>query len=333
MTALSALTMTEIIRMQNQLQAELTRRFAHQMLLVFSDIVGSTPYFSRFGDAVGRQLQQLHFDLLGASVTANKGRIVDTAGDGAFCTFANAEAAVRALIDFHQKIALSNAGRDRHHQLQVRVGLHWGSVLTDGEAVCGDSVNLCARVAASADPGEIRLTREVFLELGRGHRLECHSLGLVPLKGVAAPVELLALDWRDEAEFPRRLRIAETDEEISLPQQDVVAFGRLAEHDGQPANDVVLSFPDAEAARQISRWHFELRRLADGLHLRALSDNGTEVDGVMIGKGSHVAVKAGSKIRVADLLSLQLIGSSRTSAIEDSDSTTMYRSKAAAPRS
>ncbi|MEO8278360.1 MAG: adenylate/guanylate cyclase domain-containing protein, partial [Ideonella sp.] len=135
MSDLSALTMTEIIRLQNQLQDELTRRFARQVALVFSDIVGSTPYFARFGDAAGRQLQQLHFDLLAACVGGAGGRIVDTAGDGAFCAFINPETAVRAVIDLHLQIARSNSGRGRQHQLQVRVGVHWGSVLTDGSVV------------------------------------------------------------------------------------------------------------------------------------------------------------------------------------------------------
>ncbi len=327
MTDLSALTMTEIIRLQNQLQDELTRRFARQMALVFSDIVGSTPYFARFGDAAGRQLQQLHFDLLGKCVEAANGRIVDTAGDGAFCAFIDPETAARALIQLHQQIALSNAGRARQHQLQVRLGIHWGSVLTDGAVVSGDAVNLCARVAASADPGEIRLTREAFLELGRIHRLGCRALGNIALKGLAAPIELLALDWRDQTIFPRRVRIDETDEIVALPQQDIVAFGRLAEHDGQRANDVVLSLPDVDSARLISRWHFELRRLADGLQLKALSENGTEVDGVMIAKGEHAAVKAGSRIRIADVLTLKLLGLAHSSPVEDSDSTMMYRGR------
>ena len=63
----ATLSMTEIIRLQNLLQQELTRRFERYMALAFSDIVGSTPYFARFGDAAGRQLQQLHFDLLAAA--------------------------------------------------------------------------------------------------------------------------------------------------------------------------------------------------------------------------------------------------------------------------
>jgi len=55
----------------------------------------------------------------------------------------------------------------------------------DGVAVSGDVVNLCARVASSAEPGEIRLTPQVFRELGPADRLICHALGSVVLKGVA----------------------------------------------------------------------------------------------------------------------------------------------------
>lgn len=307
----SALSMTQIIRLQNQLQEELTRRFERPALLVFSDIVGSTAYFSRFGDAAGRQLQQLHLDLVAGCIGASGGRIVDTAGDGAFLAFAGAEAAVAALIDLQKTLAAANASRGRQHQLQLRIGVHWGPVLTDGQAVSGDSVNLCARVAASADGGEIRLTRPVFHELGRQQRMNCRPLGSLPLRDYAAGVDLLVLDWRDPLHFPRVLQIEETGEQIGLPGQDIVSFGRLTDHDGVRANDVVLSHPDPALARQISRWHFELRRFDQGLRLHALSDSGTAVDGQAVQQGTPVLVRAGSRIRVADALTLCLVGSSR----------------------
>ncbi len=326
MIDLSALTMTEIIRLQSQLQQELTRRFERSMALMFSDIVGSTPYFNRFGDAAGRQLQQLHADLLAQCVPANGGRIVDTSGDGAFCAFGSADDAVRGVMALHGQLARANAERGAQHQLQVRVGLHWGPVLTDGTAVSGDAVNLCARVAASADPGEIRLTRRTFQELERAHRLCCRGLGAVQLKGVTQPVDVLALDWRDRALFPRRLRIEETGEEVALPQQDIVTFGRLLEHDGVRANDVVLSHSTPELTRQISRWHFELRRVGDGLCLRAQSDSVTEVDGRAVGKGEDVPVRAGSRIVVGRVLTLSLLGSAVASAFDDQEATMMTRS-------
>src|SRR5438876_508462 len=61
---LEQLTMTEIIRLQDTLSQVLKRRFEKNMALVFTDIVGSTPYFQRFGNEAGRGRQQRHFDLL-----------------------------------------------------------------------------------------------------------------------------------------------------------------------------------------------------------------------------------------------------------------------------
>src|SRR4051812_3092130 len=242
----STLSMAEIIRLQTELQQELTRRFERYAALAFSDIVGSTPYFARFGDAAGRQLQQLHADLLGQCMGTHQGRIVDTAGDGAFLTFPTADTAIGALIELQKIVSRANGTRSRDHQLRLRTGLHWGPVLTDGSAVSGDAVNQCARVAASAEPGEMRLTREMFQEIAVAHRLNCRALGPVDLKGVARQVELFVMDWRDPLAFPTHIVIEETREERRLPDQDIISFGRLREHEGTAANDVVLTLADAE---------------------------------------------------------------------------------------
>ena len=325
LTALSTLSMTEIVRLQNQLQQELRRRFERSLLMAFSDIVGSTPYFSRFGDAVGRQLHQLHFDLLEHAATEAQGRIVDAVGDGVFCVFPGAEEGVRGIVAFQQAMARENAARAREHQLAVRIGLHWGSVLTDGAMVTGDSVHVAARVARATEPGGIFLTRQVFLEFGPALRLHCYPIGTRELKGVAQPVDLLQLDWRDPSSFPRRVLIEETEQQIALPQQDIVSFGRLHEPEGARANDIVLLHPDPVRSRNISRWHFELRRAPDGLRLRTLSDGLTTIDGQPVGKGVDVPVRSGTRIGVANTLTLRLAGLARTAA-DDDDNRTMIKS-------
>jgi class 3 adenylate cyclase len=320
---LSLLSLAEIVRLQSLLQQELTRRFERQMLLVFSDIVGSTPYFARFGDAAGRQLQQLHFDLLEQGARGYGGRIVDTAGDGAFLVFADAASALRGAVAVQKRMSEANLSRAHAHQLQVRMGLHWGSVLTDGSVVSGDAVNLCARVAASAAAGEIRLTREVFQELGSTERVQCRAVGAVALKGVRGATELLALDWRDRSLFPTQLRIEETCEVIDLPLQDIVTFGRLREYEGLPANDVVLAHPDPLLARHISRWHFELRRGHDGYAMRSLSDTVTEVNGRPAPRGLDVPIRPGDRIRLANALTLLAVPTAIT--FGDDEGQTMLR--------
>lgn len=300
----STLSMQEIVQTLRVLQQELTRRFERKMALVFSDIVGSTQYFARFGDAAGFQLQQLHTSLWQECLPAYDGRIVDTAGDGAFITLPSANAAIEALLAFQKLISRENVDRARNRQLQVRFGVHWGPVLTDGEVVRGDSVNYCARIAASSDPGEIRVSREVFQEAALQHRLNCRPLGRVPLKGIAEPADLLALDWLDQSMFPVKFCVEETGEEIALPKQDIISFGRLREYEGALANDVVLELPDTSRSMRISRWHFELRRMEDGFYLHALSDGTTEVDGMLVAKGRSARIKPDTRVRVAEVLTL-----------------------------
>jgi class 3 adenylate cyclase len=170
---LAALSMTEIIRLQNLLSQELSRRFETSAAICFSDIVGSTAYFARFGDVAGRQLQQLHFDLLARVLAAHEGRLVDTAGDGAACIFPAVGAAAAAMCALAQAVSAENAHRARDHQLVLRIGVHWGRVLTDGVQVTGEVMNVCARIAASAEPGQIRLSRECFRELDLDARSSC----------------------------------------------------------------------------------------------------------------------------------------------------------------
>ena len=322
MIDLSTLGMTEMIRLQNQLQHELRHRFERSLLMAFSDIVGSTPYFARFGDVAGRQLHQLHADLFAQSAAEAQGRVVDAVGDGVFGVFPGVEAGARGIIAFQQALALENTARARQHQLAVRIGLHFGSVLTDGTTVTGDSVHVAARVARAAEPGGICLTRQVFLECGPTLRLHCRPIGARELKGLAHAVDLLELDWRDPAAFPRRVLIEETGEQIALPQQDIVSFGRLHEPEGARANDIVLFHPDPALSRQISRWHFELRRAPDGLRLRTLSDGLTTIDGQPVAKGVEVPVRSGTHICVANTLNLRLAGPAHAVA-DDEDSRTM----------
>ena len=302
-----SLGLREIIRLQNQLSEVLSRRFERHLALMFSDIVGSTGYFSRFGDEAGRRLQQRHVDLLEPVVARFEGRIVDTAGDGAFVCFPHAQPAAEALVALQTAVARDNARHARDHRLAIRTGFHWGPALSDGTVVAGEAVNLCARVAQTAQVGEIRLTRAAFLELSPDLRLRCRRLPSLAIKGFADPVELMRLEWRDPDRFPGAVRIHETGEEILLPDKEVVTFGRLRQIDGVEANDVILTLPDPELANQISRWHFELRREASGLVLHAVSTRPLEVDGRPLNRGDRAPVEAGTTVRVARVVTLTFV--------------------------
>jgi hypothetical protein len=151
----------------------------------------------------------------------------------------------------------------------------------------------------------MRLSTEAFHELADPQtRLRCAPLPPATLKGIARPVEMVLLDWRDRRRFPDHVRIEETGEEIPLPPLETITFGRLRSGDDVRGNDVVLQLPDKDQMMQISRWHFELRRRPDGLVLRQLSDTVTEVDGVAVRRGAERSIYAGTVVRVGGVLTL-----------------------------
>ncbi|MGH8578896.1 MAG: adenylate/guanylate cyclase domain-containing protein [Gammaproteobacteria bacterium] len=302
------LSLTELIRLQNELSEIVVRRFETNLALLFSDIVKSTEYFVRFGNEAGYKLQRRHFDLLDQVVPKHGGRIVDTAGDGGFSCFATVEQAAEASVQLQLALCKENINRERDHQLVVRIGMHYGPVLTDNVLVTGDAVNLCARVAAAGEGAEIRLTREAFAELSGARRVCCRALAPIELKGIGRPVPTLVLEWRDPKLFPTAFRIEETSSVCPLPSQDIIGFGRLRENNDMPANDVVLTHPDPNQNQRISRWQFELRRDAEGLFLRQLSDTSiTEVDGATVTPGMRAHIRPGTEVRVGRALTLRFL--------------------------
>lgn len=302
--AFETMSLTDIIRMQDHVSTVLRRRFGRDLGLIFTDIVGSTKYFQQFGDEAGRRLQQRHIDALEEILARHGGRIIDTAGDGAFACVPTAQAGAETLIDVMSLVDEQNVNLEPAHMMHLRCGLHWGQVLTDGEMVTGDAVNLAARVAASAKIDELRLTRSAFNELANTHRLRCRPIGATELKGLAKPVDLFMLDWLDHSLFPGFIYIDETGQKIALPNKPTISFGRLGTHDGMQANDIVLTLDDPTLNRQISRWHFELRRSPKGFLLRPVSRGRTEVDGQVIEQGEELPITSGTIVKLSRVLTI-----------------------------
>jgi len=300
------MSLQEFAALKQEIERTIKRRFERRIALVFTDVVGSTAFFEHYGDAAGRALIERHHRLLDAALAPVGGRVVDTAGDGAFVVVDDVPRAAAALIAFQSGIARDNASMPQHEALRVRTGLHWGPALVDREVVSGDAVNFAARIANTAGPAEVRLTPEAFGELPPELRIRCRSLPEVKLKGLLLPVRPIVLDWRDPDKVPSRLFVVETGQRIGLPNKDTISVGRLATHDGRAANDVVLHHPDPTSSSRISRWHFQLERVADGMQVRQLSRGRTEVDGRPLQRGEVATVTPGSELVVAGVLHLRL---------------------------
>ncbi len=300
-----SLSFEELAALREDVMRTMRQRFERHFAMAFTDVVGSTEFYGAQGNVDGQALLRRHELLIKSALVGKQGRLVDMAGDGAFCVFETTRCGLSFLADLQNLIARDNADVSRNERLVVRSGLHWGAAFADGVRVRGDSVHLGARVGASAMGGEIRLSQSSFATLTPQERVRCRRLPEIELKGFIGPVQLLAYDWRDPRFFPSEVEIEENGEHIPLPLTDSIAFGRLALHEGKIANDIVLALDNAQRIRRIGRWHFALESSPDGFIVRQFSRAETIVDGIVIEKGSTVLLRPDSRVELSGVMTLQ----------------------------
>jgi class 3 adenylate cyclase len=149
--------------------------------VLFSDLVGSTERVVRDGDQAWRLLSTEHLRRTRVIVARHRGTVMDTAGDGVFASFDGPGRAVKAGLEIVEAM--------RQIGLDVRVGLHTGELTQIDGKVAGLAVHIGARVAALAQPGEVRVTGTVK-DLVAGAGFAFSDLGEAILKGVPEPWRL-----------------------------------------------------------------------------------------------------------------------------------------------
>lgn len=138
------------------------------LTVLFTDLVGSTDLYRRFGDVEAALRVHMHFDELRRGVELHEGQVVKTMGDAIMAVFKDPVRAVSAALELHEN--LRRLTNDDHGELLVRVGLHRGKALqTQAGPITdyyGQTVNVAARMQQLSRAGEIRITHEVLT--GRG---------------------------------------------------------------------------------------------------------------------------------------------------------------------
>jgi class 3 adenylate cyclase/predicted ATPase len=170
-----------------------------QLTVMFCDLVDSTALSSRLDPEDLREVIGAYHRTVGEIVASFDGFVSRYMGDGVLVYFGypqahedDAERAVRAGLG-----AIAAVGRldIKSVKLQARVGIATGLVVVGDligegssreQSVVGETPNLAARLQALAEPDAVVIaagTRRLI-----GDLFECRDLGLVDVKGIAAPV-------------------------------------------------------------------------------------------------------------------------------------------------
>jgi DNA-binding SARP family transcriptional activator/class 3 adenylate cyclase len=151
--------------------------------LLFTDVVGSTSKAVELGDRAWRQLLNEHDRIVRAQLARFRGREVDSAGDGVFALFDGPARAIRCASAIGEEL--------RAVGLTIRAGVHTGEIEQVDGSVSGIAVHIGARIAASADPGEV-LVSSTVKDIVAGSGIAFEERGEHELAGVPGSWRLFA---------------------------------------------------------------------------------------------------------------------------------------------
>jgi len=150
--------------------------------IAFADLSGFTRMTQERGDTVAAELASRFAGLVQEVAAARGGTIVKLLGDGAMVRFPDAALSVTAMLELRRR-----AGREALPP--VHIGIDSGSLVRRDGDVFGTVVNLAARAASHAGPGEVLVTGAV-VTAWVGGEVRFDEVGEVELRGLARPVPL-----------------------------------------------------------------------------------------------------------------------------------------------
>ncbi len=160
------------------------------LAIVFTDLLGSTVLGEELRDEAMNEVRWAHFAQSRELIRKFEGREIKTIGDSFMVAFRSATLA----LDYARALK----GNTGHPELQIRAGIHVGSMLVEEGDVSGGTVNFAARVIGAIEGAEIWLSdraKEDIDRLGatRHKRLRWKRHEDVTMKGFAGSFTLWSL--------------------------------------------------------------------------------------------------------------------------------------------
>ena len=161
------------------------------IVVMFSDIEGSTSRNEELGDREWLKLLERHNRLIAKHVEAHGGHVVKNQGDGFMIAFSDPGEAVRCGLDVQDGLGEKP---QRWNGIRVRMGVHTGSSVRRGDDLFGLNVAMAARVASQADGGEILVSEPVRDAIADAHDIALGQPREVELKGVTGTFQLYPVE-------------------------------------------------------------------------------------------------------------------------------------------
>lgn len=153
--------------------------------ILFADIVGYTALMQENEQLAMTKLQQFKAQLE-ANVFNYKGEIIQFYGDGCLVLFDNSILAVQCAESI-QTIFIEEV------DIPVRIGMHYGNVLSNEDNVYGHAVNIASRVESMGIAGAVLMTKHLRDQVKTVADFQLSPLGNFEFKNVKETIQIYAL--------------------------------------------------------------------------------------------------------------------------------------------
>lgn len=159
-----------------------------ELAIAFTDLVDFSDWALAAGDEAAIELLRDVSVAIEPPVSDHGGEVVKRLGDGMMAVFKSAEDGLAALREGRERLAEVEA---EGYEPRIRAGLHVGRPRKVGKDYFGVDVNIAARVAEAAGPGELLLSDAALEALERKPRSKEREL--LDAKGVPEHLRVHAL--------------------------------------------------------------------------------------------------------------------------------------------
>ena len=225
---------------------QVVRRLA---AIVVADVVGYSRLIGADETGTLARLATLRRDIVDHAIARHAGRLFKETGDGFLVEFTSAVQAVTCAMEIQKQVE-AKAGEGQ--PLRLRIGIHVGDVVVQGEDLMGDGVNIAARIEGIADPGGIALSRAVYEQVRDRLDTSFDDRGEIELKNISRPVHIFAIGG-ESAAAPQALALPDKPSIVVLPFQNM---------SGDPEQDYFADGMVEEITTVLSRvrWLFVIAR-------------------------------------------------------------------------
>jgi adenylate cyclase len=161
-----------------------------------ADVVGYSRMMAADETGTLAALKHHRETLFDPAIVRHKGRIVKPIGDGTLVEFASVVDAVKCALEIQRSIRAQ--AQSKSDGIVLRIGINLGDVIVDGDDICGDGVNVAARLEPLADPGGVCISGIVNESIGNRVDVSFTGGGEVAVKNIARPIRVWK--WQPEGD-------------------------------------------------------------------------------------------------------------------------------------